>query len=106
GLSAEVLLVVQGALEDRNRLVNHFFWDHTVEIATEEGCQRMLAELTEMEHRFIECDARVVSEGHQWAGAHGITTADFDAVQQAMLERGRVLTREEVEKVLGSGRHG
>jgi hypothetical protein len=104
GLSAEVVLVVQAALEDRDRLVNHFFWDHTVDIATEEGCHRMLAELTEMEHRFIECDGRVVAEVHQWAAAHGITTADFDAVQQAMLERGRVLSGEEVEEVLGSSR--
>ncbi|WP_338201358.1 hypothetical protein [Candidatus Nephthysia bennettiae] len=106
GLSTEVLLVVQGALEDRNRLVNHFFWDHMVDIATDEGCHRMLAELTEVEHRFIECDARVVEEVHRWAAAHGMTTTDFDAVQQATLERGRVLSGEEVDEVLGSSRQG
>jgi hypothetical protein len=104
GLSAEVLLVVQAALEDRDRLVNRFFWDHAVDFASEDGCHRMLSELTEMEHRFLECDARVTNEVHQWAAAHGLTTADFDAVQQAMLERGRVLSGEEVDEVLGSGR--
>ena len=106
GLSAEALLVVEAALEDRDRLINHFFWDHALDFASEDGCQRMLSELTEMEHRFLECDARVLAEVHQWAAAHGITTADFDAVQQAMLERGRVLTGEELDALLGSGRQG
>jgi hypothetical protein len=104
GLSAELVTVVQAALEDRNRLVHHFFWDHALDFASEEGCHRMLAELTEVEHRFVECEARVVAEVHQWAAAHGITTADFDAVQQAMLERGHVLNDEEVKEVLGSPR--
>jgi len=104
GLSAEVLLIVQAALQDRDRLVNHFFWEHAVDFASEDGCHRMLSDLTEMEHRFLECDARVQAEVHEWAAAHGITTADYDAVQQAMLERGRVLSGEEVDDVLGSGR--
>jgi hypothetical protein len=106
GLSAEVVPVVQAALVDRERLVNHFFWEHAVDFASEEGCHRMLSALTEIEQRFLECDARVTAEVHQWATAHGLTTGDFDAVQQAMLDRGRVLSGEEVDEVLGSGRRG
>jgi hypothetical protein len=56
-----------------------------------------------MQRGFAECDAWVVAEVHQWAAAHGITTKDFDAVQQTMLERGRVLTEAEVGAVLASG---
>lgn len=100
GLSAELLPVVQSALGDRDRLLNRFYWEHAVDFASEEGCQRMLSELTELEHRFLECDTRVQAEVHQWAGAHGLTTADFDAVQQAMLERGRVLSGDEIDDVL------
>lgn len=103
GLSEPVVAKVQAALEERNRLAHQFFWDHAADFMSVEGCQRMLADLEEIQHRIADCAESVVAEVHQWAQAHGITTRDFDAVQQTMLERGRVLTEAEVGEVLSSG---
>jgi hypothetical protein len=103
GLSGPVVARVQAALQDRNRLAHQFFWDHAADFISVEGCERMLADLEEMQHRLADCAASVVAEVHQWAAAHGITTSDFDAVQQTMLDRGRVLTEDEVGEVLASG---
>jgi hypothetical protein len=103
GLSEDVLTVVQAALAERERLIHQFFWRHAADFISVDGCQRMVAELTETQHRFVECEARVAAEVHRWAAAHGITTSDFDAVQAAMLERGRVLDQAEIQEVLRSG---
>jgi len=100
GLSAEVMPVLRLALRDRHRLIHHFFWDRAAEFMSAEGCHRMLEDLTQMEERFRDCDARVEAEIHRWAAGHGITTDDFDAVRQAMLERGRVLSEVEVGEIM------
>lgn len=103
GLSGPVVAKVQAALQDRERLAHQFFWDHAADFMSVDGCRRMLDDLDEVQRRLAECDASVVAEVHQWAEAHGITTKDFDAVQQTMLKRGRVLTEAEVGEVLASG---
>jgi hypothetical protein len=104
GLSEETLTIVHAALAERDRLTHQFFWEHAADFLSVDGCQRMIAELTETQRRFVECEARVVAEVHQWASAHGITTTDFDAVHAAMLERGHVLDEAEIEEVLRSER--
>jgi hypothetical protein len=104
GLSEDTLTTVQAALAERDRLTHQFFWQHAADFMSVDGCQRMVAELTEAQHRFVQCESRVVAEVHQWASAHGITTSDFDAVHTAMLERGHVLDEGEIEEVLRSAR--
>jgi hypothetical protein len=100
GLSTEIMPTVRDALKDRNRLAHHFFWDHATEFMSVDGCHRMLRDLTEMQERFRDCSAKVEAEVQQWAAAHGITTADFEAVHGAMLERGRVLNDAELNELL------
>jgi hypothetical protein len=104
GLSAAVMPAVRAALEDRNRLVHHFFWERAIEFMSVDGCRRMIGDLVEMQQRFRECDAQVEAEVHQWAASHGITTEDLDAAHQAMLDRGHVLTEAEIDEVLGARR--
>jgi hypothetical protein len=106
GLSAEVVGAVQDALEDRSRLLHRFFWDHAVDISSPEGCRRMLDELAQFQQRFVECNSLVLAEVHRWAASHGITTGDFDAVEAAMLERGRALSEAEIDDVVGPARRG
>jgi hypothetical protein len=106
GISAETLPLVRAAMADRNRLSHHFFGDHAFELASAEGCRRMLDELAQMQDRFSDCNARVEAEVHDWAASHGITTEDRDAVHQAMLDRGRILSDEEVQQLVGSRREG
>jgi hypothetical protein len=103
GLSEAVLTAVKAALSERERLTHQFFWKHAADFMTVEGCQRMIADLTETQRRFAECESQVAAEVHQWASAHGIKTSDFDAVQAAMLERGHVLDETEIEELLRSG---
>ena len=104
GLPAGIMPAVRAALEDRNRLVHHFFWDRAIEFMSVDGCRRMIGDLVAMQQRFRECDAQVEAEVHQWAASHGITTDDLGATHQAMLERGHVLTETEIDEVLGARR--
>jgi hypothetical protein len=102
GLSTEIMPDLRAALADRNRLTHHFFWDHALDFITVAGCERMRDILIAMEHRFRTCSDRVETEVQGWAASHGISPEDRDAVHQAMVESGRLLSAAEISELTGS----
>lgn len=59
-----------------------------------------------MQHRFGDCTTKVESELHEWAAGHDINTADREVIREAMLERGRVLSDDEIRELLQSQQIG
>jgi hypothetical protein len=59
----------------RNQLVHHFFWDHTADIQSRDGVDRMIAECQAATALFEEVDERLYGVMLRFAEAHDVAPA-------------------------------
>lgn len=69
---------LQLALKVRNQLAHHFYWDHTGDILTTAGRQRMITECGADAEFFHELNERVFEVSNRYADAMGIRPGPFD----------------------------
>lgn len=63
------------ALNKRNWLAHHYFWDRAGHFMTEKGRQMMMKELQEVVDQFAELDAQITKTVRAWSEKYGVTQA-------------------------------
>lgn len=86
GASPELISRLQRALEKRNWLTHHFWWDHAVDFMSEEGCTRMGLELGEMTLEFRGATDALRPLLEKWMVQRGLTQAIVVEEAQLLLE--------------------
>lgn len=66
------------ALDRRNWLAHHYFWERSGHFMTENGRSKMLAELDEAKELFSAIDSEFETITTSWCEAHGITQEMVD----------------------------
>lgn len=61
------------AIDKRNWLAHHYFWERAGHFVTEEGCFFMISELEKVADFFIAFEQQLDSITKQYIGQHGIT---------------------------------
>jgi len=70
---------LERAVEGRNWLAHHFWWDRASEFTTFSGRDKMIVELTELVALFSDLDAYFVKVAEDWALSIGVTQEILDA---------------------------
>lgn len=82
---------LQQALEKRNWLTHHYFWDRAGHLASQKGQEEMMLELKEMRELFSELDNELGRITNEWSSSHGVTNEVFqDALEKILKDAGAV----------------
>lgn len=86
------------AVEDRNWLAHHYWWDRASEFNTFSGRKKMLTELTELAAFFDELDGFFVKVALDWGTRIGLTEENLN-VEMAKLLSGPTPPRKKIRKL-------
>lgn len=73
------------ALDKRNWLAHHYFWDRAGHFMTEGGRKTMMAELQKAIAQFAELGAQITKTVRTWSEKHGITQAIIEQEQAKLI---------------------
>lgn len=73
------------ALDKRNWLAHHYFWDRAGHFITERGRKTMMAELQKAIDQFAELNAQITKAVRTWSEKHGITQATIEQEQAKLI---------------------
>ena len=77
------------ALDRRNWLAHHYFWQRALDFCTAAGQLKMLRELEDASTLFTTLNTELGAILDEWATAHGVTPAEIAARADAALEEFR-----------------
>jgi hypothetical protein len=74
------------ALQTRNWLTHHYFWDRAGKFVTPTGREEMMQELELLREQLEEFDAYFDRIAQAWAERHGITKEMIDHYKKVLTE--------------------
>lgn len=74
------------AVDDRNDLAHHYFWDRAVQFCSSDGRAQMITELHQMRHRFESLDEKLTELTQECAKRRGLSVEVLEAHTAAHME--------------------
>lgn len=76
---------IKQAVQRRNFLMHHYFWDRAVAFTSSEGRKQMIEELSDIRNLFEAVDARLTLMASEWGTERGVTADDYAAAMDAII---------------------